>query len=120
MMEFSAVDGVKRNLCGSLTGNNTSNLYEEQTISDEREESTDNASTYDEEQIIKAIEKANKSLAVANTRIEFSIHEQTRQIMVKIIDGETDEIIREIPPEKILDMVAKLWELAGLFVDEKI
>ncbi|MDD4707168.1 MAG: flagellar protein FlaG, partial [Firmicutes bacterium] len=41
-------------------------------------------------------------------------------IMVKVINDETDEIIREIPPEKILDMVAKIWELAGLMVDRKI
>jgi flagellar protein FlaG len=30
-----------------------------------------------------------------------------------------DEVIREIPPEKILDMVAKMMELAGILVDEK-
>ena len=40
--------------------------------------------------------------------------------MVKIIDITTDEIIREIPPEKILDIVAGLWELSGLLVDERI
>jgi len=37
-----------------------------------------------------------------------------------IINDETDEVIREIPPEKILDMVAKMWELAGIMVDRKI
>ena len=40
--------------------------------------------------------------------------------MVKVINEETGEIIREIPPEKILDMVAKMWELAGILVDRKI
>ena len=39
--------------------------------------------------------------------------------MVKVIDKDTDEIIREIPSEKVLDMVAKMWELNGLLVDEK-
>lgn len=74
----------------------------------------------DEEQIIGAIEHANEALVGADRRFEFSIHEGTKEIMVKVIDDETGEIIREIPPEKILDMVAKMWEMAGLLVDRKI
>jgi flagellar protein FlaG len=35
------------------------------------------------------------------------------------VDNDTKEIIREIPPEKTLDMISKMWELAGLVVDEK-
>lgn len=73
-----------------------------------------------EQQLIVAIEHANKALKGADKRFEFSIHEGTKEIMVKVINDETDEIIREIPPEKILDMVAKIWELAGLMVDRKI
>lgn len=70
-----------------------------------------------EAEVIEAIEKANQKLLLYDSRVEFSIHEQTRQIMVKIYKN--DEVIREIPPEKILDMVAKMMELAGILVDEK-
>ena len=73
-----------------------------------------------EQEIISAIEKANKEFMIYDRKFEFSIHERTKAIMVKVIDAKNDEIIREIPPEKILDMVAKLWELAGIIVDEKI
>ena len=73
----------------------------------------------DETKIIAAIEKANKSINMYNRKLEFSIHDATKEIMVKVIDTETDEIIKEIPSEKILDMVAKMWELAGIFMDEK-
>jgi flagellar protein FlaG len=73
-----------------------------------------------EQHLIEAIENANKALKGADKRFEFSIHEGTKEIMVKVINDETDEIIREIPPEKILDMVAKMWEMAGLLVDRKI
>ena len=71
-----------------------------------------------EEQLIKAIEKANKALRGKTTTFEFSIHDATKEIMVKVLDQETGEIIREIPPEKVLDMVARLWEMAGVIVDE--
>lgn len=72
-----------------------------------------------EKAMLDAIEKANKSVNGASTRFEFSIHEKTKQIMVKVIDAESNEIIRQIPPEKILDMIAGIWDAVGLFVDER-
>ena len=72
-----------------------------------------------EKVLIDAIERANKSLAGTNRKFEISVHEKTNDIMVKVINTESNEVIREIPPEKILDLVAKLWELAGIIVDER-
>ncbi len=86
------------------------------TIDPNRNEPT----TIGELELIEAIERANKTLVGINTNFKFSIHEDTKAIMVKVINSETQEVIREIPPEKILDMVAKMWELAGLIVDRHI
>jgi flagellar protein FlaG len=72
-----------------------------------------------EKLVIDAIEKANRAISGANRRFEFSIHEKTKEIMVKVIDSDTNQVIREIPNEKILDMVSKMWEMAGLIVDER-
>jgi flagellar protein FlaG len=72
-----------------------------------------------ETQFIEAIEHANKDLKVKNTSLHFSIHEKTKAITVKVIDNETKEILREIPPEKILDMVAVMLEKTGLFFDKR-
>lgn len=69
--------------------------------------------------VIEAIERANKAFDGVYRKFEFSIHERTKQIMVKVIDSETNEVVREIPPEKILDMVATIWEMAGIIVDER-
>jgi len=73
----------------------------------------------DEKQWIEVIEKANKAIEGATCSFEYSIHDQTKQIMVKVINRETKAVIREFPPEKILDMVAKMWEVAGIIVDER-
>ncbi|ADQ41158.1 flagellar protein FlaG protein [Caldicellulosiruptor acetigenus I77R1B] len=73
----------------------------------------------DEDTLIKMINQANKAFEAKYTRLEFSIHKETHEIVVKVYDKETNELIREIPPEKILDIIAKLWELAGIFVDER-
>ena len=72
-----------------------------------------------EKVVIDAIEKANKAIMGANKKFEFTIHEKTKEIMVKVIDTDTNENIREIPNEKVLDMVAKLCEMAGVLVDER-
>ncbi|MHB1420528.1 MAG: flagellar protein FlaG [Bacillota bacterium] len=73
-----------------------------------------------EQQLLQAIEKANKVLVGPEVMLKFSIHKVTKQIMVKMLNEETGELIREIPPEKILDMVAKIWELAGIIVDKRV
>jgi len=69
--------------------------------------------------IIGAIEKANRAMVTANLEMKFSVHEATKEIMVKVIDTETKEVVREIPSEKILDMVSGILEMAGILVDER-
>src|SRR5690554_4867324 len=54
----------------------------------------------------------------SNRKIEYFIHEKTGDIMIKVYDAETNEIVREIPPEKIKDIIANILERAGLLVDE--
>lgn len=54
------------------------------------------------------------------TKLEFSIHDDTNRIMVKVLDKTNDEVIAEIPPEKLLDILAGLWKLAEFIVDERV
>lgn len=75
--------------------------------------------TIPEKVLIDAIESANKKLVGARKELHISVHQRTKAIMVKVVDTQTNEIIREIPPEKTLDMFVKMLELAGIFVDEK-
>lgn len=73
-----------------------------------------------EEQLIRTIERAVKSLQGPQTTLEISIHEKTHDIMVKVLNKDTGELIREVPREKTLDLVANMMEIAGILVDEKI
>lgn len=68
--------------------------------------------------IRQALKDMNKKLN-NNTIAEFGIHEGTNRIMIKIKNKDTDELIREVPAEKTLDLIQKAWELAGILVDEK-
>ncbi len=70
------------------------------------------------EQIRKVVEELNRKIN-ANTEAVFGMHEATNRVTIKIVDKSTKEVIREVPPEKTLDMIAKVWEIAGILVDEK-
>ncbi len=69
------------------------------------------------EQIRQSVEKINKNMS--NREAIFGVHEATNRVMIKIVDKDTKEVIKEFPPEKTLDMIAKVWEMAGIMVDEK-
>ena len=71
------------------------------------------------EQLKKAIAEMNRRINNSNEEAVFGVHEDTNRIMIKIMDKETKEVIKEFPPEKTLDMIARIWEMAGILVDEK-
>ena len=56
---------------------------------------------------------------MSNSEAIFGIHEATNRVTIKIVDKKSKEVIKELPPEKTLDMIAKVWEIAGLLVDER-
>jgi flagellar protein FlaG len=66
----------------------------------------------------KSISEINSKIN-KNTEAVFGIHEETHRVTIKIVDKDTKEVIKEIPPEKTLEMIAKIWEVAGILVDEK-
>lgn len=85
-------------------------------------EGNENDSFPGEKKLIELIEKSNKELKNQDVSLKFSIHEKTKAINIKVIRTTVDgkkEVIREFPPEKILDMVASMMERAGLFVDKR-
>lgn len=69
------------------------------------------------ESVRRAVEEINKRSQ--GSEAIFGIHDGTNRVTIKIVDRATKEVLKEFPPEQTLDMIAKVWELAGLLVDEK-
>jgi uncharacterized FlaG/YvyC family protein len=69
---------------------------------------------------LKAIaeELNHKVKMIHNVDLNFSVHEGSGQLLVKVIDAATGEVIREIPPSEILDLAARLNEMIGLIFDQ--
>ncbi len=79
----------------------------------------DKVNDYLPEELEKAVNKLNGFLKDENTHAEYSVHDKLKTIMIKIVDDTTKETIMEVPPKKILDLVAKMCELAGVVYDKK-
>ncbi|MCR4650185.1 MAG: flagellar protein FlaG [Lachnospiraceae bacterium] len=71
----------------------------------------------DNEALRKAVDDMNRKMS--NSEVVYGFHDDTNRVTIKIIDRQSKEIIKELPPEKTLDMIAKVWEMAGILVDEK-
>ena len=122
-MEISAVknvaDSIKRPRLDIVPGDietaNNKQMQQSQGLPENKENIAVSM-----EQINRVIEKANKSLAQHSTKLEFSIHDQTKEIMVKVLDADTGDVIKEIPSEKSLDRLAMVLEDIGWLIDKKV
>jgi flagellar protein FlaG len=76
--------------------------------------------TAGDEQMIKKLDRIFKAIQGPNTSFEMSMHKETNTVMIKVMNKDTGELIREIPPEKTLDLVAKFMEINGILIDEKV
>jgi flagellar protein FlaG len=68
----------------------------------------------------KIVEGLNTFLTASNSHLKFVYHEKLQKFYVTIVDNRTDEVIKEIPPKRLLDMVASMSEHIGLIIDTKI
>lgn len=73
-----------------------------------------------EEALVKAIDKANHAVEGSPSEFRYKVHPKSGEIIVQVLNKETKEVVREIPPEKFIDLVEKLQELTvGALIDEK-
>lgn len=80
----------------------------------------ENALRYTHDEIKEAVDKLNKALEKEKSHAEISVYKKLKALTIKIINDETNEVIMEVPPEKILDLVAKMCELNGVIVDKDV
>jgi flagellar protein FlaG len=72
------------------------------------------------EKLQNTIEELNKFLSPSHTALKFQYHEKLQEYYVTLIDEKTKEVVREIPPKKMLDFYAAMTEFLGFIVDKKI
>ncbi len=75
----------------------------------------------EKEPAISTIESAISSInaQMTKTRCAYAYDEDAKRITIKVYDDETDELIREVPPERSLELLKRVWEKTGIMIDEK-
>jgi len=72
------------------------------------------------EQVEKATEKLNRLMGIIDKRLEFSVHEESDSVIVKIIDQQSGDVMDEIPPQRVMDILSSFSQMAGLFFDKRV
>ncbi len=72
-----------------------------------------------ESSIRSMVKELNAAVKMFNTNLSFSVDKDTGKTVIKVIDTETKEIIRQIPPEDALRVAAHIKELVGILYDHK-
>ena len=72
------------------------------------------------EQVEKIVESMNQFIDASTTRVKFEFHEKLEDYYVTVVDSQTNDVIKEIPSKKLLDMYASMLEFMGILVDKKI
>ena len=84
------------------------------------EEKSTNSKAVLDEQLQEALQKINLDERFRRTGCEFTYHEVSNRVSITLYDKETKEVLKEIPPEETIEMLDKLYEIAGLIIDEKM
>lgn len=73
-----------------------------------------------EEKIQQVINTLNEVLEINHNSSKFIYHEGLDRYFIQVINKDTDEVVKEIPPKKLLDAFFELQKMVGMIVDEKI
>jgi flagellar protein FlaG len=76
-------------------------------------------SSVSEGEVSMQVREINTHLLGRNLELNYKRHEGTNQYFLTILNSETNEVVREIPPERSLDMLARIWEMTGIFISER-
>jgi flagellar protein FlaG len=83
-------------------------------------ESQEQAKSLSRQEIEAQARQLEKTFLAFNRRVELSVNDQINQVVIKVVDADTDKVIKEIPAEEIQHLIARIKETIGLLVDQKI
>ena len=93
---------------------------EDVLVSHEKRENEEPSSPIQKEKIEEVVKGINDFIQPINTSIQFVLHDKLNEYYVKVVDNQTDEVIKEIPTKKLMDTYAAMMEFVGLLVDKKV
>lgn len=74
-------------------------------------------SSEDVKEMVESFQELSETI---QTKLSFSVHEENNEIVVKIFDKESEELIRQFPSEEMLALQDKMSDLAGFLFDQNV
>ncbi|WP_088228630.1 flagellar protein FlaG [Desulfosporosinus sp. FKB] len=87
-------------------------------IVDRKQETPSAREEIPREEIEKATEKLNRLMGIIEKNMKFAVDDKTHRVMVKIVDSKTGEVLNEIPPKRIFDLLNSFSNMSGLLLDK--
>ena len=87
---------------------------------DKLDEHLDEQEEITREEIEEGVDTLNETVQSFHKDLRFELHEPSERMMTKLVNIQDEEIIKEFPPEEMLDMLGRIREAVGLIIDEKI
>ncbi len=75
---------------------------------------------YSSQKLEMAVDQLNKTMETYGTELKFTIHKESGEVLVKVINTKDDSVIREIPPERVLDFIGRIKKMLGIIFDKFI
>ena len=92
----------------------------ESRTSEQKSEDTGNQAKLTRKDVEDLVEALENFANTVQTRLNFSIDDDTEDVVVKIMDKETDEVIKQFPAEEILELREKMQDLSGFLFSTNV
>jgi len=89
-------------------------------VVDRKQETTSAREEIPREEVEKATEKLNRLMGIIDKRLEFSVDEKSKQVVVKIIDQQSGDVLNEIPSKQAIALLDSFSDMIGLMVDKRV
>jgi flagellar protein FlaG len=123
IMKANSIDSLSSQQYLNKTNNNSNNdtkkIVSDKTQESLQEELNKNSKNLEEE-VKDSVKDVNEIVKKVKEGLSFQIHEDTEELMVQVVDVNTDEVIKELPPEEMLDLKARIHEMVGILINEKV
>ena len=123
-MRVDSVESLSNRQIHNNNSNNQSTRVNRNDNSERKPESLREKQEYSEQEledeVRESVKDINEIVDKVKEGLSFQIHEDTEKMMVKVVDLNTDEVIKELPPEEMLDLQARIHEMVGILIDETV
>jgi flagellar protein FlaG len=72
-----------------------------------------------DQKTLTAVEQANKLMELFNRDLHFETHQETGMLQISVVDKNDGKVIKQIPPDYVLNMVARIKDIIGGLMDVK-